>query len=278
MNAWIRTLAWQSVAVVALISGGPAPAAPPDKDKPTADDVAKVEKVVKDHLEKTGGPAANVQYVQYDPVWHAFPKYYFFTAFFRLYPVAAAPPEGLKSSNIFVVGPDGKPKLINDTKALEEFFRTNLPGIKEDDAAKDAVRAWLRLSQEFRQDGFYQFQLMDDSTKVARDGDARVASGKTVVMKGGNGELNVTLKFDADGKLVKNGVTEEGNLKPGPRPICQATKLLDADPIVRRMAEQDLLIMGRAAKSYLDEQRAKASPELQRAIDRLWQRILDEGR
>jgi hypothetical protein len=54
--------------------------------------------------------------------------------------------------------------------------------------------------------------------------------------------------------------------------------LLDADPIVRRMAEQDLLIMGSAAKSYLDEQRAKASPELRRAIDRLWQRIVDEGR
>ena len=41
------------------------------------------------------------------------------------------------------------------------------------------------------------------------------------------------------------------------------------------MAEQDLLIMGRAAKPYLDEQRAKASPALQQAIDRIWQRILD---
>jgi hypothetical protein len=28
-------------------------------------------------------------------------------------------------------------------------------------------------------------------------------------------------------------------LRAGPRPICQATKLLDRDPIVRRMAEQD---------------------------------------
>ena len=67
-------------------------------------------------------------------------------------------------------------------------------------------------------------------------------------------------------------------LRPGIRPICQATKLLDRDPIVRRMAEQDVLVMGRAAKPYLDQVRATARPKLQQAIDRIWQRILDEGR
>jgi hypothetical protein len=43
------------------------------------------------------------------------------------------------------------------------------------------------------------------------------------------------------------------------------------------MAEQDLLVMGRAAKPYLDEQRAIASPELRDEIDRVWQQILREG-
>ena len=69
-------------------------------------------------------------------------------------------------------------------------------------------------------------------------------------------------------------VNEEAKIRPGPRPICQATKLLDADQIVRRMAEQDLLYMGRAAHEYLMQQRAQAAPDLQQAIDRLWQRIL----
>jgi len=36
--------------------------------------------------------------------------------------------------------------------------------------------------------------------------------------------------------------------------------------------------MGRSAKTYLDEQRAKAGPKLKKAIDRIWQRIVDEGR
>ena len=73
-------------------------------------------------------------------------------------------------------------------------------------------------------------------------------------------------------------ILERSAIRPGVRPICQATKLLDRDPIVRRMAEQDLLVMGRAAKPYLDQVRATARPKLQQAIDRIWQRVLTEGR
>jgi hypothetical protein len=53
--------------------------------------------------------------------------------------------------------------------------------------------------------------------------------------------------------------------------------LLDPDPLVGRMAEQDILVMGKSAKAYLDEQRAKAKSELKAAIDHIWKRIVDEG-
>jgi hypothetical protein len=85
------------------------------------------------------------------------------------------------------------------------------------------------------------------------------------------------MKFDPWG----GGLTELDEIrqiKTGIRPICQATKLLDPDPLVRRMAEQDLRVIGRKAKGYLDAQRAKARPELQKAIDRIWQRIVAEDR
>jgi hypothetical protein len=72
-------------------------------------------------------------------------------------------------------------------------------------------------------------------------------------------------------------VEETNTVKAGVRPICQATKLLDPDPLVRRMAEKDILVMGRAAKEYLDEQRAKAPAELRQTIDRIRKRIADEG-
>jgi len=140
-----------------------------------------------------------------------------------------------------------------------------------------AVQAWVRLSQEFLQDGFYRFQLEKDSTKVrAGTSGAQTASAKVVVMAGGNGTLFASLDFNKAGKLTS--VKEESKIRPGPRPICQATKLLDKDPIVRGMAEQALLCMGRAAKPYLDEQRGKASPTLKKAIDRVWQRIVETDR
>ena len=96
------------------------------------------------------------------------------------------------------------------------------------------------------------------------------------MMGGGEGQIDVLITLGAAGSLVQ--VYEKSALRPGIRPICQATKLLDRDPIVRRMAEQDVLVMGRAAKPYLDRVRATALPMLRNAIDRIWQRILDEGR
>jgi hypothetical protein len=127
----------------------------------------------------------------------------------------------------------------------------------------------------FKQDGFFKFAIPDGAVTVEQANDGRRASGKALVTAGGKGELSVSLTFDEAGKLGK--VAEGGHIKPGVRPICQATKLLDKDALVRRMAEQDILVMGRAAQEYLREQRAKAEPALQGAIDRIWKRIVDEG-
>src|SRR5262249_56267441 len=92
---------------------------------------------------------------------------------------------------------------------------------------------------------------------------------KFIASEGGNGEVTVRMSFE-DGKV---NITEGGELKPGPRPKCQATKLLDPDPEVRRICEDNLLIMGPACLGYLAEQRAKAPPELQREIDHVRGRI-----
>jgi hypothetical protein len=202
----------------------------------------------------------------------AFPGYGFAAAHMRQFPVARLAPEGLGNNNLFILGKDGKLELLMDGKALEKFFKTTLPAIKEDAAAADVARAWVRLSQEFRQDGFLEFKLQDDSTKVTADGKGRKAQAKAVLMAGGNGELGVVLTFDEAGKLTE--VTETAPIKSGVRPVCQATKLLDPDPIVRAVVRRDLLIMGRHAREYLLEQRAKASPELQKAIDQIWEEIL----
>ncbi len=262
--------------LTALFLAQPILAAPAPEKKATAEDVAKAEKAVKDYLEKKKGAAALVQVVKDEPLARAFPAQVFVTALFRQFPVGRPVPEGLKASNVFAYNVDGKLELLPTGKELEAFFKSHQADAKKDDAAKDLARSWIRLSQEYSQDGFYKFALQDDSTKVASADKGKTVSARTVVMQGGNGELSATLTLDEAGKLVK--VSETRMIRPGPRPICQATKLLDADPLVRRMAEQDLLIMGRFAEGYLKEQRAKAKPELQQAIDRLWQRIQAEQR
>lgn len=207
------------------------------------------------------------------------PGYAFYALRFRQYPVALKPPESLKASNVLAVGRDDSVAVLVDPPALENFFRAAVPPVTTEAQARAVARAWLRLSEELAQDGFLHFSIPEDAVTVgpAASGGQRVTGKAVVAPQGGNqGEIVATLVFDPGGTLVS--ATETRSIKRGIRPICQATRLLDPDPVVRGMAEQDLLVMGAAAKQYLDEQRAAAPPELQRAIDRVWRRILAEGR
>jgi hypothetical protein len=258
-------------------AGAVAPAGPtPREGKLTADQVARAEKVARKKLEELKGSYGSVQFIRDASLEKVFPRHAFFFVLFRQYPVGRVPPAGLKVSNVFTVGADGKVQVLTDPRQLEKFFRAQLPAGTGDAQLKEETRAWLSLAQQFSQDGFYTFRLVEDSLKVTRVKGGKRGSGTVVAMKGGSGTLSATLTFNESGRLAE--VSAITKLRPGPRPVCQATRLLDRDAVVRRMAEQDLLIMGRAAKPYLDEQRAKAPPELRRAIDRLWQRICAEDR
>jgi hypothetical protein len=204
----------------------------------------------------------------------ALPGYQIVNARFRVFPVARIMPEGLRASNLFAVTSDGKVEHIKDVKAMEKFFSAHQNPAKSEKDAKEVLAAWLTLTQEFHQDGFYKFEILDKQFAIAQDVGLN-ARGRMVVMQGGNGDLIAELVYGKDGRLAK--VTETAKIRPGPRPICQATKLLDTDPVVRRIAEQDLLIMGLAAREYLLEQRGLATPELRQAIDRLWEQIQKNG-
>lgn len=204
----------------------------------------------------------------------AFPKYHFINARFRQFPVARIMPEGLRASSVFAVTNDGKIEYFKDTQALQKFFKTYATTAKDENGAKAVLGAWMALTQEYHQDGMFKFEVQDKQFAVAQDTGLN-ARGRLIVMAGGNGDLVAMLDFDKDGKIAK--VVEKAAIRPGPRPICQATKLLDADPIVRRIAEQDLLIMGLSARDYLMEQREHATPELRDAIDQLWRRIQQNG-
>lgn len=209
-----------------------------------------------------------------------FPNTLFYPMIIRQYPVARIVPPPFKAQNIFVVQKAGALQHLPDIHALENFFRSSLTAPVNPNEAwkKDAVRAWLRLSEEFSQDGMFKFSTPEQAISILAQTDGWKGTGKaTVIPQLGNmGEITAALFFKADGTLER--VSETRNVKAGMRPICQATKLLDADAIARAMAEQDILIMGREAEWYLAEQKAKASPALQSTIEKIWERIVTEGR
>jgi hypothetical protein len=236
----------------------------------TKADPAKAEKIVKEELEKLKADANLARLIKDEAIEHTFPGHTFFAVIFRQFPIARLAPAPLKSSNLYAVDGEGKVVLINSVDNLKTFFNKGRFGDKEV-VRKDVVRAYLRLVQELHQDGFYEFKSENDSLKV--DGDK--VSGKVMVTKGGNGEISVAITF-ADGSI--SAIEGESRLAPGIRPKCQATLLLDANPLVREIVEQDLLVMGRTALPYLAEQHAKASPELKKAIERIRKLILANDR
>ena len=254
------------VQVVSPATGG-AIYKPDEKD---ASDPAQ--RAVQDYLAKHNASAAQVSRIDDARTARCFSQLHFFSALFRQFPLARQLPADFAASNLLAVEADGKIHKLSTPMQLQELFKIRLPAVTDDKMASDAAAAWLRLAQELVQDGFYKFEILEDSIRIKADSDGKSVQGRAVVMAGGNGDIRVTLVFDPNGRLTR--VTEKVDVRPGPRPICQATKLLDPDPIVRRMAEQDLLIMGRAAKEYLAQQREKADTNLQGAIDRIWARIL----
>jgi hypothetical protein len=233
------------------------------------------QQLVADYLATHGANGAVVRPIADDYVGRTFPGFSFFGVIFRKYPIAVQCPaaQDLKCSNVFFVK-DGRVDFAATIPDLKFFFSAELRQAVSEDSAADAASTWLRFSEELKQDLFYTFSAPEISY-MPRDDVTRV-QGHTSVTAGGDGQIDVLITLGTAGSLVQ--IIEKSALRPGIRPICQATKLLDRDPIVRRMAEQDVLVMGRAAKPYLDQIRATARPKLQQAIDRIWQRILDEGR
>lgn len=282
-----RTIAAITICVLAGLGPGLAwgeEAKPGESGTQTATTEAAAQARGRELLERKlatlpGAERGRVVSIREGSLGRVFPGYLFYVLRFRQYPVALNPPAPLRSNSLLIVRPDDTVALLADPKALEGFFRYTLPAATTAAMATEAAKAWLRLVEELNQDGFLQFAVPDETITVApvASGGQRVTGEAVVVQKGGNqGGIRAVLVFDSSGTLVS--ASETAQIKHGIRPICQATKLLDPDLIVRAMAEQAILVMGRAAKEYLAEQRESASPELRDAIDRIWHKIMSEDR
>jgi hypothetical protein len=192
------------------------------------------------------------------------------------YPVARMSPPPLGANNIFAIHKKDKTVThIAKIDALEEFFIAKATPAGDQAAMKTIAQAWLAISTILVTDGFYRLAV-DAAGITVNKGKGWEVVAKAIVQRGGRGHVQATLTFDAKRKLL--GIEQEKKLVGGMRPICQSTKLMDSDPIVRGMARQSLRTMGLMAREYLADQRKRVSPELQRAIDNIWQQILQDQR
>jgi len=140
------------------------------------------EVLTKKLAELPGAERGKVIPVKDDAIARVFPGYVFCVLRFRQYPVARMPPAQLSASNLFVMKPDGSVDVLRDAAGLERFFRATLAPTRAEGEAKDGVVAWLRMTQEFRQDGFFQFSIAPDSVQVTAPGaSALQVTGRAVV-------------------------------------------------------------------------------------------------
>lgn len=204
-----------------------------------------------------------------------FPHYRFYGLTFPQWPLAEVPPHPLSASNVVSLAPGGAVMVLTSPSELKDYFNGHRHRAARDPGT--ILLAWLDLTWVFSEDGFFQFDV-GQAIQVNRQDENVLASGKDIVQPhgGDQGEIDVALTIAPDGTILSAQDTRD--VRAGIRPICQATKLLDPDPIVRKMAEQCLLVMGSRAKPYLDAQRAKSPPELQKAIDAIWLRMQERER
>ncbi|MDP6545751.1 MAG: hypothetical protein QGH60_17345 [Phycisphaerae bacterium] len=203
-------------------------------------------------------------------------NYVFCQLRFRQWPVARMSPPPLGANNIFAIHKKLKTVThISTIAALEKFFIAKAAPAGDQAALKTTARAWLGLSTVLVTGGYYQLAV-DVAGITVTKGKGWEVVARSIVRRGGRGHIQAKLSFDAKRKLL--AIVQKKKLVSGPRPICQSTKLLDSDPIVRGMARQNLRTMGLMAREYLIDQRKKVSPELQQAIDNIWQQILQDER
>jgi hypothetical protein len=202
----------------ALLAGAASSAAQLAEEPPrgvglSAEALARAKRAVRAELDKLKGSKARAALVRDEVLARTLPGHAFFAVRFAM---PGVPPLGLRPSNVFAYSPEGKVHALTTMKELERYFKDRLPPAREDERLKDAARAWLRVSQELYQDGFFKFALRDEATRVLnRPGGSKIAHAKLAVMAGGSGMIDARLIFNLKGQLT--GVSEDSKITPGPR-------------------------------------------------------------
>jgi hypothetical protein len=103
---------------------------------------------------------------------------------------------------------------IHGEEALRTFLAQTLADIQDEDKARTAVLASLRLAEAMSKAGLYPFEKPEVS--VARQGTTIVATAQAAVNEPSLGEVATRLEFSADGKLKPEAVKIDDRTRRGP--------------------------------------------------------------
>jgi hypothetical protein len=176
---------------------------------------------IREYLDQHGASYYTVEPIQADYVDATFPGAEFFAVLFQRYPITFNPPEGLSLSNVFMVR-QGQVVPLTAPEDLKILFVSRQPGpVTSANEAVNVTRAWLRLSEEFVQDGFYTFSdpgaVLSPMYIPGSTVPKALTMGRVAVTDGGQGFLRVEMEFDENGQLVD--ITPTVQVTPGERPV-----------------------------------------------------------
>jgi hypothetical protein len=165
----------------------------------------------------------SIEPVESAAVRRLFPDERYYAVHFMSYPRAVATPPPLELNNLVRLRPDGSVGRIADLDELKKLWAEKLPPVGDEAHARTAVSGFLPLAVEFLSQhgrGRYTFDIPEDGVTASRQGDALTATGKAIATRGGQGQVTVTLTFDASGKLKPDDIKITTKLRalPGGRP------------------------------------------------------------
>src|SRR5712692_7303217 len=148
------------------------------------------QQLVENYLVTRGASGAVVRPITDDYVGRTFPSFSFFGVIFRQHPIAVLCPQtqDLKCSNLFFVK-GGRVDFVATIPDLKFFFVAEMGQQPSEEQAIDAATAWLRFSEELKQDLFYTFSAPEISYMPRED--ITTVRGQAAVSAGGEGHIEM---------------------------------------------------------------------------------------
>ena len=179
---------------------------------------ADAKAAVEEELKKTGADKhAQIATIEDETVKSIFPDQSWVTVVFPQYPYPRTPPPSFAVANLYGVAEDGTLTLFTQSGGLQDWALVALAEVDMSEKCGDVVHAWMRLTQEFSADGFFQFNVDDGTTRCsARTPFTAMGRSVAVQQNEDTGRIDASFTIDATGKLAS--IREDRQMYPGIRP------------------------------------------------------------